>query len=80
MYDISVPIMNRIVKRAGRERVLESLKNLNAKRIFLAQDTYFVDSVKREEGLRNLKENCAYSIKYSFFCVYISIKLFNQEI
>ena len=23
MYDISVPIMNRIVKRSGRERVLE---------------------------------------------------------
>lgn len=60
MYNISVPITNRIVKRAGREKVLESLKNLNAKRIFLAQDTYFVDTVKREEELRNLKENCAY--------------------
>ena len=60
MYNVSVPITNRIVKRAGREKILASLKNLNAKRIFLAQDTYYVDTVKREEELRNLKENCAY--------------------
>ncbi len=60
MYNVSVPITNRIVKRAGREKILASLKNLNAKRIFMAQDTYYVDTVKREEELRNLKENCAY--------------------
>lgn len=60
MYKISIPITNRIIKRAGKEKVLESLKKLNAERIFLALDSYFVDSAKREEELSNLKENCTY--------------------
>ncbi len=34
MYKVSVPITNRNIKRAGREKLLAQLKELNAERVF----------------------------------------------
>ena len=60
MYKISVPITNRIVERSGREKILASLKKLNAERIFLALDSYYIDPAKRKWEMDTLKENCAW--------------------
>ena len=48
MYKISVPVMNCNLKRNGRERTLEELKRFDAERVFLALDTYELDTEKRE--------------------------------
>ncbi len=40
MYKVSVPITNNNIKRAGREKLLVQLKELNAERVFLALSNY----------------------------------------
>lgn len=60
MYKISVPIMNSNFKRAGREKAVKQLKELQAERVFLALDRYETDAVKRKQAMSELKENCAY--------------------
>lgn len=60
MYKISVPVMNRNVKRSDRERLLREIKRFNAERIFLALDTYKMDINKRVEVLNELSDNCKF--------------------
>jgi len=60
MYKISVPLMNRNIQRAGREKFAEYLKKMKAERVFLALDAYFVDEKKRTVELAALKDNCEY--------------------
>lgn len=60
MYKISVPIMNCNLSRNGRDRTLAELKRFNAERVFLALDTYELDSAKRSETLDLLKDNCSF--------------------
>ena len=60
MYKISVPVINRIIKRSDRERTLEEIKRFDTERIFLAFGTYVMDEVKRKEALEELKDNCAF--------------------
>lgn len=60
MYKISVPVMNGIVKRSGRERLLKEVKRFNAERIFLVLDTYEMDRQKRTAVLKELEDNCCF--------------------
>ena len=66
MYKISVPIMNRHVKRSGREKLLEELKRFDAERIFLALDTYETDNEKRTCILKELADNCKFFKDHGF--------------
>ena len=59
-YKISVPVINDIVERNGREKVLEALRSLDAQRVFLAMDCYELDDSKRRAALDSLRENCKY--------------------
>ena len=60
MYKISVPIMNRNVKRSDRDRLLAELKRFNAERVFLALDTYENDEEKRKAIFDELEDNCRF--------------------
>lgn len=66
MYKISIPIMNRIVKRSDRDRLVSEIKRFNAERIFLALDTYELDANKRASVLNELAENCRFFQNYGF--------------
>lgn len=60
MYKISVPIMLEQHVWAGREKIVEHLRALDAKRVFLALGTYTAD----EEKIRERMELLAESVKY----------------
>ena len=60
MYKISVPIINRNIKRSDRNRVLNELKRLDAKRVFIALDTYETDSDIKEAAFNELADNCKF--------------------
>ena len=66
MYKVSVPITNRNVKRAGREKLLEQLKNMNAERVFLALSTYELDPKTQNEIFSELADNCAFFKSHGF--------------
>ena len=60
MYKISVPIINDIVDRCGRERLTEELRRLDADRVFLALSFYETDPEKKEQVLKQLRNNIRY--------------------
>ena len=60
MYKVSVPIINATAQEMGLTKILESLKRLDAKRVFLALGKYHTDPEGREQELKALKENCAF--------------------
>ena len=60
MYKISVPVMNSVVKRSDRERLLKEIKRFNAERILLALDTYETDRERRKAVLEELADNCKF--------------------
>ncbi|MBQ1183337.1 MAG: hypothetical protein IIX60_02690 [Clostridia bacterium] len=66
MYKISVPVMNRNIKRNNRERLLKEIKRFDAERIFLALSRYSVDKAKREEELKELENNCKFFKQHGF--------------
>ena len=66
MYKISVPVMNSVIKRSNRDKLLNELKRFNAERIFLALDTYETDAKKRAEVLNELKDNCEFFAAHGF--------------
>ena len=59
-YKISVPVINRVFMRQGREAVVASLRRLGATRVFLGRDIYTANPQKRSQMLAELQDNCAY--------------------
>ena len=59
-YTVAAPLMNVRFRRQGREKLVEQLKALGAKRVFLALEADCLLSPKREEELAALPENAAY--------------------
>ena len=66
MYKISVPIMNKSIKRIGRERLLEELHRFDAKRVFIAIGCYESDLQKRKAIFEELKDNCRFFKEHDF--------------
>lgn len=66
MYKVSVPITNRNVKRAGREKLLSQLKRMNAERVFLALSTYELDPDTQKSVFSELADNCAFFKSHGF--------------
>lgn len=66
MYKISVPVMNSVVKRSDRDKLLHEIKRFNATRILLALDTYETDNAKRTEVLREFEDNCRFFKRHGF--------------
>ncbi len=66
MYKISVPITNRNIKRAGREKLLEMLREFNAERVFLALSNYELDPDVQRSIFEELADNCAYFKAHGF--------------
>ena len=60
MYKVSVPVMNHNLKELGREKILEQIRRFDAQRVFLALDQYEPDADKREEAMRELRDNCRF--------------------
>ena len=60
MYKISVPVMSKNLLRSNGELLLEELRRLDAKRVFIALDTYPSDEARIEEYMTALKESCAF--------------------
>lgn len=58
--------MNCNIKRNGRERTLEELKRFDAERVFLALDTYELDTEKRKAALAELTDNCRFFKDHGF--------------
>ena len=65
-YNVSVPVINKVLKRQGREAVVEELRKLGAKRVFLARNIYISDPEQRKEMLAELRDNCAYMKEQGF--------------
>ncbi|MBQ6066733.1 MAG: hypothetical protein IJK89_07910 [Clostridia bacterium] len=59
-FTVSVPLMNVRFQRQGKERLVEHLKTLGAKRVFLALQADCLLEPKRGEELAVLPENVAY--------------------
>jgi len=55
-----VPIINNLVDRMGREKLLEMLKDFNAERVFLAIDCYTLNENDRKKTMEMLKINTEY--------------------
>ena len=66
MYKVSVPVMNANVIRNDRERLLKELKRFDAKRVFLAIETYEIDYDKRKKAMEELKQNCDFFKAHGF--------------
>lgn len=66
MYKVSVPIVNRTLKRAGRDRIVQELKRFDTERVFLALGVYETDTEKRRLALNELAENCRFFKKHGF--------------
>ena len=66
MYKVSVPITNRNVKRAGRDKLLEQLKKLNAERVFLSLSTYELNPDTQSQIFSELADNCAFFKSHGF--------------
>ena len=60
MYKISVPIINETAQEMGLEKILESLRRLDAHRVFLALGKYQTDPARRAAEMKALKENCKF--------------------
>lgn len=60
MYKITVPLMNRNIKRNGRERTLEELRRFDAERVLLSLDRYELDIDKRRRAISELEDNCRF--------------------
>ncbi len=60
MYKISVPLMNAIIKRSNRDKIVEELKKIDAERVFLALSTYELDENKQKEVFAELADNCEF--------------------
>lgn len=59
MYNISVPIMLKTLPRYGAEAYVERLKDINAKRVFIAIDSYITDDNQRKVLLAELEKYIA---------------------
>lgn len=66
MYKVSVPIINMTAQEMGLENILESLKRLDAKRVFLALGKYHTDPEGRKKEMKALKENCEFFHAHGF--------------
>ncbi len=66
MYSISVPIKNSTIKRAGRQKLLEHLKALDAKRVFLALSCYELNVDTATAVFEELKDNCEFFKSHGF--------------
>ena len=51
MYKLSVPVNNRMVRKVGKEAILELLRKMGAGRVFLSINTYVTDRAEREREL-----------------------------
>lgn len=60
MYKITVPLMNRNIKRNSRERTLEELRRFDAERVLLALNRYELDIDKRRRAISELEDNCRF--------------------
>ena len=60
MYKVSVPVMNEPLKRMNRDKILEDIKKLGAKRVFLALAPYYISEEKRKYEIAELRDNCEY--------------------
>ncbi len=54
MYNVSVPIINITAEEMGLEKHLEMLKRLDAKRVFLAINIYYLSKKRREKEMTAL--------------------------
>ena len=59
-YSVSVPIYNAYIKEQGREELANELEKLDAKRVFIALDSYKLFQNKRQKELDDLKDNCKF--------------------
>ena len=66
MYTLSVPIYHSSIKRPGRDQILKELKKLNVDRIFLALDTYLLDTNKQKLLFDDISDNCRFFKKHGF--------------
>ena len=66
MYNVSVPIINITAEEMGLEKHLEMLKRLDAKRVFLAINSYYLSKKRREKEMTALKKNCEFFKKHGF--------------
>ena len=60
MYKISVPVSVKNNARNDLEKVYEGVKALDAQRVFLSIGRYETDKSKREETIKNLREQCLF--------------------
>jgi len=60
MYKITVPVLNRNLKRNGREQTLALLRRLDAERVILALGCYETDTSRQKEAFDELADNCRF--------------------
>ena len=58
MYKISVPITLENIDRAGRDELLNMLREFDAQRVFIALPLYTIDNAKKVKILSDLKRHC----------------------
>ena len=65
-FTVSVPVYNIRFQEQGRDALVEDLRALGAKRVFLALQPDCILPPERERELALLKENCAFLHKEGF--------------
>ena len=66
MYNISVPIIGISAEKMGLEKHLENLKRLDAKRVMIALDKYFISEKTRKNDINALKKCCEFYKSHGF--------------
>lgn len=66
MYKISVPIMAQTFSRTDRNKMVEDLNKIGAKRVFLALDSYICDEEKLDTFLKQYKNDVAFFKEQGF--------------
>lgn len=58
-YKISVPVITKLFKRYGEEKMVAELKRLGAQRVFLTRSIYQLDAVAFEKELQEITRVCS---------------------
>lgn len=66
MYQISVPVKSQTLDCCGKDIILQDLKKIGAKRVFLTLATYEPNPEKRKKIMSTFRENAAFLKKEGF--------------
>ena len=65
-YKITVPLISNSAESMGLEEHLEELKRLNAERVLLSIERYYISEETKKKELEALRRSCAFFKSYGY--------------